>query len=84
METGFDTDSNGATVGSILGMRGGIRAVGEEWLKPLNGRMDTSLSGTGWISIEEMVQKTMTHMPPAAGGQGTPERRREHAKQGSR
>lgn len=84
VETGFDTDSNGATVGSILGMRGGIRAVGEEWLKPLNGRMDTSLSGTGWISIEEMVQKTMTHMPPAAGGQGTPERRREHAKQGSR
>lgn len=84
VETGFDTDSNGATVGSILGMRGGIRAVGEEWLKPLNGYMDTSLSGTGRISIEELVQKTLTHMPPAAGGQGTPERRREHAKQVSR
>ncbi len=84
VETGFDTDSNGATVGSILGMRGGIRAIGEEWLKPLNGRMDTSLSGTGRISIEELVQKTLTHMPPVAGGQGTSERRREYAKQGNR
>lgn len=84
VETGFDTDSNGATVGSILGMRGGIRAIGEEWLKPLNGRMDTSLSGTGQITIEELVEKTMTHMPSAAGGQGTPERRRENARQGSR
>ena len=43
----FDTDSNAATVGSILGMRGGIDCIGEEWKKPINGKIHTTIIGVG-------------------------------------
>ena len=62
VQTGFDTDCNGATVGSILGMRGGSKAVGEEWTKPVNGMLDTSIFGVGRVDLREMAKKTMEHM----------------------
>ena len=43
----FDTDSNAATVGSIHGMRGGIDCIGEEWKKPINGKIHTTIIGVG-------------------------------------
>lgn len=60
--TGFDTDCNGATVGSILGIMLGDGAIGEEWTAPINGTLDTSIFGVGRVSIEEMVDLTMKHM----------------------
>ncbi len=62
VEQGFDTDCNGATVGSILGMRGGLGCIGEEWLVPLNGKVDTSIFGVGKVEINSLVDKTMTHL----------------------
>lgn len=55
----FDTDCNGATVGSILGMRNGISSIGEEWIKPLHGRLQTELVKVGCAEIEELISKTM-------------------------
>lgn len=63
VETGFDTDCNGATVGSILGMRNGSGGIGSEWTAPLKGMMKTMIFGMDKVSIEELVEKTMTHMP---------------------
>ncbi len=58
----FDTDCNGATVGSILGMRGGIDCIDECWKKPINGKIHTSIFGVGTVDIEKVVDKTMEHI----------------------
>lgn len=63
VETGFDTDCNGATVGSVLGMRNGSAAIGSEWTMPLNGQLDTSIFGVGRVKISELIEKTMEHLP---------------------
>lgn len=59
VEQGFDTDCNGATVGSILGMRGGIGSIGEEWTAPLQGKLATALVGQGMYEIDALVETTM-------------------------
>ena len=58
----FDTDCNGATVGSILGMRNTIDGIDECWKKPVNGKIHTSIFGVGTISIEDAVKKTIEHI----------------------
>ena len=62
VETGFDTDCNGATVGSILGMANGINTIPDYWKKPINGRIHTSIFGVGTVSISQCVEKTLTHV----------------------
>ncbi len=62
VETGYDTDCNGATVGSIIGMRNGIAGVGEEWTAPTNGKLRTNLCGYDLVNIDDLVDKTMEHM----------------------
>lgn len=57
-ETGFDTDCNGATVGSIFGMMHGADSIPEEWTKPLNDTLETSIFGVGKVRITDCVQKT--------------------------
>lgn len=59
VETGFDTDCNGATVGSILGMRNGIEGIEKKWTEPVNGLLETTIFGIGKISIEECIAKTL-------------------------
>ncbi len=58
----FDTDCNGATVGSILGMRGGIDCIDDCWKKPINNKIHTSLFGIETVDIEKAVDKTMEHI----------------------
>ena len=58
----FDTDCNGATVGSILGMRNTIDGIDDYWKNPVNGKIDTSIFGVGKVEIEKMVEKTIEHM----------------------
>jgi ADP-ribosylglycohydrolase len=65
VQTGFDTDCNGATVGSILGMRGGLKCIDEKWLKPLHGALDTSIVGMGTVKIDELIDKTLSHIVTA-------------------
>lgn len=62
VETGFDTDCNGATVGSILGMAYGIDSIGEEWSGPINDTLHTSIFGVGTVKISDSVKKTMEHL----------------------
>lgn len=62
VQYGFDTDCNGATVGSIVGMMKGYDSIPEEWTKPLQGQLDTDIFRVGKVSLEDMVQRTMTHI----------------------
>ncbi|MBR2988503.1 MAG: ADP-ribosylglycohydrolase family protein [Clostridia bacterium] len=62
VETGFDTDCNGATVGSILGMANGIKSIPQYWQKPINDTLHTSIFGVGTVKISNCVKKTMEHI----------------------
>lgn len=55
----FDTDCNGATVGSILGMILGARALPEKWVKPLNDKVKSGVDGFGLINISELAARTL-------------------------
>lgn len=58
----FDTDCNGATVGSIVGMMNGIGCISEQWNRPINGMLDTSIIGIGKVKISDLVDITMKHI----------------------
>lgn len=62
VQASFDTDCNGATVGSVLGMRNGIDCIDESWTKPLEDTLHTSIFGVGTVKISEMVEKTLNHI----------------------
>ena len=62
VETGFDTDCNGATVGSIIGMARGIDNITEHWTKPINDTLHTSIFGVGTVKISDRVQLTLKHI----------------------
>jgi ADP-ribosylglycohydrolase len=62
VETGFDTDCNGATVGSVLGMLLGEKGIGEEWKAPTHGILDTTISGATKSEISALAEKTLEHL----------------------
>ncbi len=62
VQTGFDTDCNGATVGSILGMKNGYDSIGEKWTAPINNTLDTSIFGIGTVKITDRVELTLAHI----------------------
>lgn len=62
VQTGFDTDCNGATVGSVLGMRGGISCISREWLEPVNGTLESTIFGMGKSAVTDLVEITMKHI----------------------
>lgn len=62
VETGFDTDCNGATVGSILGMANGIQSIPKYWSEPINDTLHTSIFGVDTVKISDRVKMTMEHI----------------------
>lgn len=62
VETGFDTDCNGATVGSVLGMANGIDSIPKYWVEPINDTLHTSIFGVGTVKISDMAKETLKHI----------------------
>ena len=62
VETGFDTDCNGATVGSVLGMANGLGSIGAQWTAPLRDTLHTSIFGVDTVSIAERARMTLRHL----------------------
>lgn len=62
VETGFDTDCNGATVGSVIGMAKGIESIPQAWTQPINDTLHTSIFGVGTVKISDRAKMTMEHI----------------------
>jgi ADP-ribosylglycohydrolase len=56
---GFDTDCNGATVGSIVGALVGEEKIENKWKEPLNDVVEAGLSGHKDLRISELSERTL-------------------------
>jgi ADP-ribosylglycohydrolase len=56
VQGGWDTDTNGAAVGSIFGALGPIE---KRWSEPLRGRFESSLPSFDGITLDELVSRTL-------------------------
>lgn len=59
VQTAFDTDCNGATAGSVMGMRNGFTAIPPKWYEPINDTLDTAIFGVGKVNLSEMAERTL-------------------------
>ena len=55
----FDTDCNGATVGSIFGMLHGASSLPEKWIGPLNDGLETGIAGYHFVILSDMARRTL-------------------------
>lgn len=55
---GWDTDCNGATVGSIMGAKLGAKALSAEWTAPLSDTLYSDIRGFHPISISECAERS--------------------------
>jgi ADP-ribosylglycohydrolase len=56
---GWDTDSNGATVGSVVGTMLGKSKLPDSWLAPLNNRIRSSLKGFDNMALDQLAEQTV-------------------------
>lgn len=61
--TGWDTDSAGATVGSVLGGLVGIDGLPARFMDPLQNRIATSLPGLDGVEIDDLARRTVALLP---------------------
>lgn len=54
---GWDTDCNGATVGSLWGLTG--RPIPERWTAPWQGRVAVTLAGVSELDLDDLVARTV-------------------------
>lgn len=65
---GFDTDCNGATVGSVLGLLLGAEALPRQWVEPLQDTLLTGVAGYHRVSLTALAQETVELIHRVAGG----------------
>ena len=61
---GWDTDSNGATVGAILGTRRGAKKLPSQWIGPLNNKIRSSMKGFDNSTFDHLSQRTLQQVMP--------------------
>jgi ADP-ribosylglycohydrolase len=66
---GWDTDSNGATAGSVAGLLAGSpAALPRRWTDPLQNRLSTSVGGLDGIGFDTLARRTAAlAVPPQEG-----------------
>jgi ADP-ribosylglycohydrolase len=63
---GWDTDSNGATVGAVCGAMTGAAGLPESWTSPLRNHLDTSIPGFGATGFDTLADRTITLVAAAS------------------
>jgi ADP-ribosylglycohydrolase len=56
---GWDTDCNGATVGSIMGALLGAHALPQKWVAPLEDRLKSIVTGFTECAISDLTRRTL-------------------------
>ncbi|MFI8214659.1 ADP-ribosylglycohydrolase family protein [Streptomyces sp. NPDC085932] len=56
---GLDTDSNGATAGSVAGVFGGAAAIPDQWTVPLEDTVRSAVFGFDGVRISELAERTV-------------------------
>ena len=59
VQAGFDTDSHGATLGSLTGLMAGADGLPDRWVEPLNDRVGTGVAGTSPRRISTLADRTL-------------------------
>lgn len=59
VECGSDTDCNGATVGSIVGLLNGAKNLPSKWIKPLNDTLQSFVPGFNIVKISELAKRIL-------------------------
>lgn len=54
---GWDTDSNGATVGGLVGLS--LARIEEHWTAPWQGRVGVNIAGMAEVPLDELVERTL-------------------------
>ncbi|HTJ36276.1 MAG TPA: ADP-ribosylglycohydrolase family protein [Dactylosporangium sp.] len=67
---GWDTDSNGATVGAVTGALSGAAALPRRWVDPLRGRLASSIAGFDGIGFDELAARTLALAEDGTGARG--------------
>ena len=55
---GWDTDCNGATAGSVMGILLGAKALPEKWIAPLNDRLSSIVVGFTDMKLSALARRT--------------------------
>ncbi|MCM6777438.1 ADP-ribosylglycohydrolase family protein [Nocardia sp. CDC159] len=58
VQGGWDTDSNGATAGSVAGILAGANAIPGHWTEPLHDTLRTAVSGYDGVGIAALARRT--------------------------
>lgn len=56
---GWDTDSNGATVGSVLGALHGLSSIPEHFTRPLRDEVRSAVFGHGVERITSLIDRSL-------------------------
>jgi len=57
---GLDTDCNGATVGSILGIITGASRLPSKWINPMNDQVSSALIGMTELNVSDLATRTLS------------------------
>ncbi|MFR9794337.1 ADP-ribosylglycohydrolase family protein [Streptomyces sp. MS06] len=56
---GLDTDSNGATAGSVAGVLNGAEAIPDQWTRPLRDTVRSAVFGFDGVRVSELAERTL-------------------------
>jgi ADP-ribosylglycohydrolase len=59
VQAGFDTDCNGATAGSIVGMMTGFSAIDPKWYTPFQCKVATSIQDFSVADVKSLAERTL-------------------------
>jgi len=59
VQAGMDTDSNGATAGSVAGVFAGAESIPSHWVDPLEDRITTAVFGYDNVPISDLAERTI-------------------------